>query len=135
MVAVGAVIEHVESGKILLLKRAGAADYLPGIWEDPMGRLKQHEEPAEALRREIKEECGLEIEIFKPLAVFHDYRGERTPENEWIGITYWCKAKSDQVTLSPEHSTYQWVLPRAALGMAKHPGVRKDIEAFIRESK
>ena len=134
MVAVGAVIEHVESGKILLLKRAETADYLPGIWEDPMGRLKQHEEPEEALEREIREECGLEIEIFKPIAVFHDYRGERTPENEWIGITYWCRAKSNQVTLSNEHSEYQWVLPQVALELVEHPGVRKDIEALIREN-
>lgn len=77
MVAVGAVTEHVESGKILLLKRAKTADYLAEIWEDPMGRIKQHEEPEEALKREIKEECGLEIEIFKPLVVFHDYRGDK----------------------------------------------------------
>ncbi len=134
MVAVGAVIEHIESGKILLLKRAETAEYLAGIWEDPMGRMKQYEEPEEALKREIKEECGLEIEIFKPIAVFHEYRGEKMPENELVGITYWCKAKSDQVTLSQEHSAYQWVLPQVALGMVEHPGVRKDIESLIKES-
>ena len=104
MVAVGAMIEHYLSGKILLLRRSETADYLPGIWEDMGGRIKQFEEPEEALRREVREETGLEIEILKPLAVFHDYRGERTPENEWIGITYWCKARLDHITISDEHS-------------------------------
>ncbi len=133
-VAVGAVIEHTDSGKILLMKRAATADYLPDIWEDLMGRVKQFEEPADALKREVREECGLEVEILKPLAIFHDYRGEITAENEWIGITYWCKASSDRVVLSNEHSAYRWVSPQHALDLAEHPGVRMDIEAFIKES-
>jgi 8-oxo-dGTP diphosphatase len=133
MIAVGAMIEHDSSGKILLLKRAETADYLPGIWEDMGGRIKQFEEPEEALRREVREETGLEIEVLKPLAVFHDYRGERTAENELVIITYWCKAKSDQVALSEEHTDYQWVSPEEALELAEHVGVRKDIQAWIDE--
>jgi 8-oxo-dGTP diphosphatase len=133
MVAVGAMIEHDSSGKILLLKRAETADYLPGIWEDMGGRIKQFEEPEDALRREVREESGLEIEILKPIAVFHDYRGERTAENELLIITYWCKARSDQVVLSEEHTAYQWVSPEEALELAEHIGVRRDIQAWIDE--
>jgi 8-oxo-dGTP diphosphatase len=133
MVAVGAMIEHDLSGKILLLKRSETADYLPSIWEDMGGRIKQFEEPEEALRREVKEETGLEIVILKPLAVFHDYRGERIAENELLIITYWCKAQSDQIILSEEHSAYQWVSPEEALELAEHPGVKRDIQALIDE--
>lgn len=107
IVAVGAMIEHEPSGKILLAKRAHTADYLPGIWEDIGGRIKQFEEPEEALRREAREEAGLDIEILKPLTVFHDYRGKSTAENELLIITYWCKARSNQVVLSNELSAYQ----------------------------
>lgn len=133
MVAVGAMIEHDPSGKILLVKRSETAYYLPGIWEDLGGRIKQFEEPEDALRREVKEETGLEIEILKPLAIFHDYYGERTAENELLIITYWCKAKSDQVVLSDEHTEYRWVSPEEALRLAEHVGVRRDIQAFIDE--
>jgi 8-oxo-dGTP diphosphatase len=133
MVAVGAMIQHDPTGKILLLKRAETADYLPGIWEDMGGRIKQFEEPEEALRREVREETGLEIEILKPLAVFHDYRGERTAENELLIITYWCTARSDQVILSEEHSAFQWIFPAEALELAEHPGVKRDIQALIEE--
>ena len=133
MVAVGAIIEHVGSGRILLLRRSETADYLPGIWEDPGGRMKQFEGPEMALRREIGEECGLEVDIIKPLEVFHDYRGDKIAENEWIIITYWCKSASDRVVLSSEHDAYQWLLPADALDLAEHIGVRRDIEAFIRE--
>ena len=133
MVAVGAMIEHDSSGKILLVKRSDKANYLPGIWEDLGGRIKQFEEPEDALRREVKEETGLEVEILKPLAVFHDYYGERTAENELLIITYWCKAKSDQVILSDEHTEHQWVSPEEALELAEHVGVRRDIQAWINE--
>ena len=56
MVAVGAVIEHVESGRILLLRRAETADFMGGVWEDLTGRMKQSEEPEDALRREVRAE-------------------------------------------------------------------------------
>ena len=135
MVAVGAMIEHSTSGKILLLKRAATADYLPSIWEDIMGRMKQFEEPEDALRREVKEESGLDIDILKPLTTFHDYRGDRTPENEWVGITYLCRTDSDRVVLSQEHDAYRWVSPQEALVLVEHPGVRSDVQALIDETR
>jgi 8-oxo-dGTP diphosphatase len=127
------MIEHDSSGRILLVKRSDKANYLPGIWEDMGGRIKHFEEPEEALRREVREETGLEIEILKPLAVFHDYYGDKTAENELLIITYWCKAKSDQVVLSEEHTEYRWVSPEKALELAEHAGVRRDIQAFMNE--
>jgi 8-oxo-dGTP diphosphatase len=133
MVAVGAVIEHVPTGRILMMQRAATADYMPGMWEDLTGRMKQFEEPEDALRREIREETGLEIEIVKPIKIFHLYRGERMAQNELVGIVYWCTAQSDRVTLSHEHDAYRWVLPHEALEMADDPGIRDDIQAFIAE--
>jgi 8-oxo-dGTP diphosphatase len=131
MVAVGALIEHPPTGTILLLKRAESADYLPGIWEDPGGRMKQFEEPEEALRREVREETGLAIDILRPLAVVRDFRGARSAENEWVGVSFWCRAASQDVALSHEHSAYQWVAPERALQIVEHAGVRADIEALI----
>jgi 8-oxo-dGTP diphosphatase len=133
MVAVGAIIEHVPTGKILLMQRAATADYRPGMWEDLTGRMKQFEEPEDALRREVHEETGLEIEVVKPIKIFHLYRGDRAPENELVGIVYWCTAQSDRVTLSHEHDDYRWLLPHEAIALADDPGIRDDIEAFIRE--
>lgn len=133
MVAVGAVIEHVPTGRILLMQRASTADYAPGLWEDLTGRMKQFEEPEDALRREVREETGLEIEVVKPIKVFHLYRGERTAENELVGIVFWCTTQSDRVTLSHEHQDYRWVQPREALEIVRDPGIRYDIEAFIAE--
>jgi 8-oxo-dGTP diphosphatase len=133
LVAVGAMIEHAESGRILLLKRSENIAFLPGVWEDIGGRLKQFEEPEDALRREVREESGLEIEIIRPINIFHLFHGERNADNEMIIITYWCRSHSDHVVLSQEHSEYRWLSPREALRLAEHEGVRSDLEAFLSE--
>ena len=128
-------IRYTASGRILLLKRSEQADYMGGVWEDMTGRMKQFEEPEDALRREVREECGLEIEIVKPLKVFHLYRGARTAENELVGIIYWCRSQSDQVVLSHEHSDYRWLSPEEAMQMVEDPGIRGDIAALLEEQQ
>lgn len=132
-VSMGAIIEHPTEDKILLLKRTPKADFSPGIWEEITGRLDQDEAPFVGLRREIMEEAGIEVEIIKPLSIFHFYRGEKIPENELVGIIYWCKSKTDQVTISDEHTDYKWLLPQEALNLVEHEGVKKDIETYIKE--
>ena len=135
-VVVGALIEHKASGKILLIKRSDKADFTPGIWEYAMGRVKQFEGPLAGLKREEKEETGLDAEIIKPVNIFHLFRGEeKTADNELIGIVYWCASQSDQVKLSGEHTEYKWLEPPAALELVSHEGVKKDIAALMREKK
>ena len=133
MVAVGAIIENTSTGKILMLKRSDDLDFSRGIWESVTGRMDQFEEPEQALRREIKEEAGIEVEIIKPISIFHIFRGERDAENELIGIMYWCKTESEQIIISKEHTDYKWVEPQKAINMVPKPGMKVDIEAFIKE--
>lgn len=133
LVATGAIIENSSTGKILLLKRSNTKDFSSGIWEYVTGRLHQFEEPAEGLRREVREEAGIEIDIVKPISVFHIFRGEKTAENELIGVMYWCKTDSEEVELSEEHSDFRWVTATEALELIAKPSMRADVNAFIRE--
>ena len=133
MVAVGAIIEHTSSGKILLLKRSLKVDFHGGIWEEVNGRMKQFEEPESALKREVKEETGLKIEIIKPINIFHIFRGQESKDNELVGIIYWCKSSSKKVKLSDEHIDHKWLAPKEALELVHHKGIRKDIESFMKE--
>lgn len=135
LVATGAIIENSSTGKILLLKRSGKKDYSPGIWEYTTGRLHQFEEPEDGLRREIKEETGLEVEIVKPISVFHIFRGEKVAKNELVGIMFWCKTDSKEVKTSEEHSGFMWIEAEEALKLMEKPGMKRDIEAFIQERK
>jgi 8-oxo-dGTP diphosphatase len=133
LVATGAIIENSNTGKMLLLKRSDEKDFSAGIWEYVTGRLHQFEEPAAGLRREVMEEAGIEIEIVKPISVFHIFRGEKTAENELVGIMYWCKTDSEEIKLSEEHSGFRWVTTDEALELISKPSMQADIKAFIKE--
>ncbi|MFW9922408.1 MAG: NUDIX domain-containing protein [Candidatus Thorarchaeota archaeon] len=136
MVVVTAIIEN-QNEDILLIKRSPESEDLPNAWEDCGGRLKQAEIPEEGLRREIKEELGLDdIEIIKPLTIFHDFRnGRKNPLNELIGIAYWCKTQSIDIILSEEHTEYQWVKPGQAIDIVSHPAVKQYIQIQMEEKQ
>ena len=134
--AVGAVIEYIPSGKILMLKRSPALDFDAGEWEPGIsGRMKQCEELEDALRRETFEETGIrDIEILKPLTAHHLFRGKSIAENELILIMYYCRTDSFEVQISEEHEEYRWATPEEGLELAgSHAGMRQDIETFIKE--
>ncbi len=63
--AVGAVIVH--QGKVLLVKRAKEPSR--GYWSIPGGAIELGEKAREALKREVKEECGIEVEVGPVLEV------------------------------------------------------------------
>lgn len=135
MVAVGAIIQHASTGKVLVIKRWNGDDYGAGQWDCPCGRLKQFEIPEDGLRREVFEEAGLsEINIIKPLRTFHYFHGDQKPENEVIGITYWCKTESNVVKLSAEHDEFKWLDPQEALGLVGDSPVKNDLLAYLTEN-
>jgi len=62
---VGAVI--VQNGKILLVKRG--VEPAKNLWSIPGGMVELGEKVQDALIREVKEECGLKVEIMKLIDV------------------------------------------------------------------
>lgn len=100
---VGAVI--VQDGKILCAQR-GPHGKLPGMWEFPGGKLEPGEQAEVALRREIHEELGCEVEV-------DDYVLTTEHEYDFATIalaTYTCSLVSGQPAPS-EHSELRWVAP------------------------
>ena len=73
-----------DEGRILLARRAG--DPGAGLWDLLGGFLDEGEEPVEALRRELREETGLEIEPGEFLGGIPDRYGE---EGHWTVNLYW----------------------------------------------
>lgn len=132
MVATGSIIINEQSGKMLLTQRAATQDWLPNEWEISYGRMDQHEDPEQGLRREIAEELGIvDLKIQQVLRVWHIYRGAKAAANDLIGITFVSSTPTETVKLSHEHQAFKWVTPAEALTLVTVDGIRKDIEAYI----
>jgi mutator protein MutT len=67
-VGVGAIIVDAQ-GRLFLARRGRQAKNERGLWEFPGGSVEFGETLAEALRREIREEYGIEIAVGKLLDV------------------------------------------------------------------
>lgn len=126
-VAIEAIIE--KEGRILITQRSYDRDHAPGEWETLTGRVEAGESFEEAVKREVKEEVGLEVEVVRPFYTFHFYRGP--DEIEHLGVSFWCRYKSGEVGLNPkEQIAYKWVTPSEALGFVTDPSIIKAIKKF-----
>jgi 8-oxo-dGTP diphosphatase len=117
LVCVVFVIER-DGGEVLLLKRSRAKDHAPGEWETGSGGILSGESPYVAVVREAKEETGLDVEVVDIIDAFHFYRGAE--RRETIGISFHCRLRGGEVTLSDEHEDSKWV-PVAALIEGPYP--------------
>jgi len=96
----------VKKGKLLILKRSDKDIHHPSKWELPGGRLEEGEDPILGLKREVKEEIGLEVEPILPFNVQHFSRDDGQIITM---IIYACKVIGGKETLSEEHSAFEWI--------------------------
>ncbi len=90
----------------VLIARRPSHGLLGGLWEYPGGKVEAGEEIAEGLKREIREELGVEIFVGKPLGIFsHAYTHFRIKLH-----AYDCQLMSGEPT-AIEASEIQWVEP------------------------
>ena len=111
---VSAIIERFHEGRweILLQTRWKPEEDLKhsGLLEIPGGRIEVGEDVYSALKREVKEECGLEIDSIKPgketvtkskfgevSFAFVPFCGERFLGSNYVGFAFVCTAKGELV--------------------------------------
>jgi len=96
-----AIIEH--DNRILICQRS-ARMKLPLKWEFPGGKIETGESRKDCLKREIKEELGLEIEVISALtAVEHHY-----PQFSLCLYPFICKWTGGDLAIA-EHAQAIWV--------------------------
>ncbi len=111
-VATKAFIKNSE-GKILILRESDKYEdgSNKGKYVIPGGRIEFGEKLKYALIREVKEETNLDIEIGK---IFHT--SEWSPivrDEQWhiVGLYFKCKSNTDEVKLSQDHDSFEWINP------------------------
>ena len=99
-----AVIE--KNGKILIARRK-AALRLGGLWEFPGGKLEPEENPEECLRRELREEFGIDVEVGEFLVShIHEY------PHGTINLRSYRVHHLDGIFDLRDHDEVQWVEPK-----------------------
>ena len=107
-IAVKALIKDERNKYLLLYSSEGSGR--SGV-DLPGGRLRPNETFEEGLKREVKEETGLNIKIIKPLRIWSQKQGSLRQ----IGITFLAQKTAGKVILSEEHKSCEWVSRKEVL--------------------
>ena len=128
---VGAFIFNPQ-GKLLLIKTYK--------WSNrycvPGGHIEMGETIEEALKREVKEETGLQIYENKFLCLW-EFIAEREfwKEKHMLFLNYLVKTKSKKVILNEEAEDYVWTTPEKSLELPLEKYTKLTIENYIISKK
>lgn len=127
---VGALIFNPK-GEIFLMK----SHKWRGKYVIPGGHIELGEKMESALKRELKEETGLDISDIEFL-LFQEFVFDEAfwKKRHFIFFDFVCKTVSSKVTLDSEGQEYIWVSLDEALKLPIEPYTRKTIEEYLKKS-
>jgi ADP-ribose pyrophosphatase YjhB (NUDIX family) len=131
IVGVGGVV--VCRGRVLLIRRGN--EPLKGAWSIPGGLLELGEELAEGVRRELKEETGLDVEPLEVLAAFDRiFRDGPRVRYHYVIVDYACRWKHGRLRPASDVLDARWVrrqdLPQYHLSEKATSVVQQAFEFF-----
>jgi len=112
-IIVVAVIQN-SAGEYLICKKPARRGVFPGQWAIPGGGIEPGERMLDALRREVREEVGLEIQAIHPLFFKDGEYPKLFPDGSqqeiyMIFLLFSCRAASEAVRLGEEFEQFAWV--------------------------
>ncbi|MDR3704070.1 MAG: NUDIX hydrolase [Candidatus Sulfopaludibacter sp.] len=107
LVGVGAIM--LRRDRILMAQRG--KEPLKGWWSLPGGALETGESLADGVRREVREETGLEIEPLGVLEIFERILRDQdgTPEYHYVLIDYVCRVTGGTLFPGDDVCAVDWV--------------------------
>lgn len=96
----------VRQGALLCAQRS-APKALAGLWEFPGGKLERGETPQCALRRELREELGMDIRVGRQLASSHQHGDWPLANGMWMRVFH--ATSQDDVQCLAVHRQVRWV--------------------------
>lgn len=95
-------------GRLFIARRADSKKFLPGKFELPGGHIEFGEDIVDGLKREFKEEFGVDILVGDPFYAFTYTNGENHVVE--VDFTATLADPNGVIQLKPEdHSEYRWI--------------------------
>jgi ADP-ribose pyrophosphatase YjhB (NUDIX family) len=120
-------------GKEFLYLQNGDKEDFKGLWGVVGGKINQGETPAQAMKREIKEETGLvfkekELKHFKTIYIRH-------PKFDYIYHIFYARVKEKPSVKvdGKEIAHYDWVTKEKALKLPLIPDEDECVKMFCKE--
>ena len=106
-VGCGALIVN-DKNETLLIKRNDKTRNQAGFWSKPGGKVEFGEKIEDAVKREIKEEIDVNVEVIKFLCCTEDIL--KSEKQHWVSFNYLAKIISGEIkNLEPEkHEEIKW---------------------------
>jgi phosphoglycolate phosphatase-like HAD superfamily hydrolase/8-oxo-dGTP pyrophosphatase MutT (NUDIX family) len=129
IVTVGALI-YDDTGRVLMVHTQKWSH----LWGIPGGKIKLGESSIDALRRELREETGLEVDRIEfVLAQDCIYSTEFYRRAHFVLLNYVSRrVGANPVVLNEEAQEYRWMEPREALKMPLNQPTRILLEAVLK---
>ncbi len=107
ILGVGAIL--FDAGRVLLVERGRPP--MEGSWSLPGGVVEAGESLADSLRREIREETGLEVRVLEVVEVFERILrdGEGRPEYHYVLVDYLCENAGGKLQAGDDARRAEWV--------------------------
>jgi nucleoside triphosphatase len=129
---VGALVVN-DKGEVLMVrsKKWGEKYTVPG------GHIELGERAEDAIRREVREETGLDSQPVELLIVQQAiYPKDYHKHEHFIFMDYVCRAESTDVKLDGrELQEYVWVSPEEALKLNLEEYTRNFVEKYVKKSR
>jgi mutator protein MutT len=133
LVGIGALI--FQRGRILMARRG--KEPLKDWWSLPGGAVETGETLDQAVRREVREETGLEVQPVRMFEIFerimHDAEG--TTEYHYVLIDYVCRVTGGTLCAGDDVAYVQWMRQDELAGLQITEGTLGVIERAFRKRR
>jgi 8-oxo-dGTP diphosphatase len=129
IVAVGAIV--VKDGRVLLARRGKEPSY--GLWSVPGGAVDLGEGLRPATQREIREECGIEVDLTDVIEVVERMVRDESGriQYHYVIVDYLARWASGELAPSSEVLEARWVPPEDFPGYEMTRGTAEVINRML----
>ena len=112
--------------RILILKRDSNVEFSPSLWDLPGGKVENNETLQKAVKREAKEESGLDVEPKNNYFYLYHY-----PNGKIDIYAFQANLISGEVVIDEKHTEFKWISKDEWKSLDYTPSVTATLKEFF----